>query len=81
MATGYWGVSSALGLSYRFDYFYANIEARYQYGLNNIISPPQRFALPELVYRFHDVFDDLSVRNLELSFGISVPLSYKSFKR
>ncbi len=81
MASGYWGLSSALGLAYRFEYFYAKLEARYQYGLNNIVSPSQRLELPELVYGFHDVFDDLTLQNLEISFGIYVPLSYKSFRR
>ncbi len=81
MATGYWGISSALGLAYRFEYFYAKMEARYQYGLNNVVAPDRRLALPELVYGFHDVLDDLSIRNLELSFGIYVPISYKSFRK
>lgn len=80
-AKGYWGLSSALGLAYRFEYFYAKVEARYQYGLNNIVSPTKRFELPELVYGFHDVFDDLSIQNFELSLGIYVPISYKSFRR
>lgn len=81
MGSGYWGISSALGCSYQFEYFYAKAEARYHQGFNNIISPKNRLNMPELVYGFHDVFDDLSIQNFELSFGIYVPISYKSFKR
>jgi hypothetical protein len=57
------------------------IEVNYKHSLRNIVNGDQRYENNELVFGYYDVFDDIKVRNWELSFNILLPVSFKAFRR
>jgi hypothetical protein len=60
--------------------FLLEIELNYKHVLNNIINKVNRYKIKELVFGYYDVFDDIKVRNWELSLKILVPIFFKAFK-
>lgn len=69
------------GIGYETGDLRLAIEVNYKHGLNNIIDKDRRFDNPELQFAYYDVFDDIKIRNFELSLKVMLPLSFKAFRR
>ena len=65
-----------MGFPFRLEFGF-----NYKHGLNNIVDKDQRYKPENLVFGYYDVFDDIKLRNWDLSFKILVPMSFKAFKR
>jgi hypothetical protein len=57
------------------------VELNYRHGLNNIVDESMRFENKELMFSYYDVFDDMKIRNWDLSVKVLLPLSYKAFRK
>ncbi len=57
------------------------VEVNYRFGLNNLVDEAHRFDNKELMFSYYDVFDDMKLRNWDLSVKLVLPLSYKAFRR
>lgn len=53
----------------------------YKYCFNNIVDAGRRYNERELIFGYYDVFDDIKLRNWDLTFKILFPISFKAFKR
>lgn len=57
------------------------IEVNYKHGFNNIVNEDRRYENKELIFGYYDVFDDLKLRNWDLTFKVLLPISFKAFRR
>ncbi|TAH21624.1 MAG: PorT family protein [Cytophagales bacterium] len=80
MSANNYGLMAGIGTSYAYQYFRFSFSATYRYGINNIINPATRYNNQELVYGYHDVFDNISLNQLNFQFGIAY-ITYKAFKK
>ena len=69
------------GIGYETGEIRLAVEVNYRHGLNNIVDKDRRYDNPELQFAYYDVFDDIMVRNVELSLKVMLPLSFKAFRR
>jgi hypothetical protein len=76
-----------LWLGAGFGYELKSIGARvqmglnYRHGLNNVVDSGQRYENKELMFAYYDVFDDMKLRNWDITVSVMLPLSYKAFRR
>lgn len=75
-----YGIMAGIGTTYAYQYFRFSLSATYRYGLNNIINPDKRYNNQELVFGYHDIFDNLRLNQLNFQFGVSY-VTYKAFRR
>lgn len=75
------GIRVGLGVDYDIGDFRLQVEANYKFGFNNIVDKANRFGNEQLMFAFYDVFDDMKLRNWELSVKLLLPISYKAFRR
>ncbi len=79
------GLCFGAGITYdtRFAGFrlFLELEVNYRHGFNNIVNEDQRYENAELIPGYYDVFDDIKLRNWDLTFKILLPISFKTFKR
>lgn len=57
------------------------LEGNYKISFNNIVNGNQRFGNDELIFGYYDIFDDIKIRNWELSLNLLLPVSFKAFRR
>jgi len=76
------GVMGGAGLSYNLGTMLIYLDAQYRYGLHSISSASNRYKGTRNLPGFGNVQDDLSIRNISLSFGCYFPLKFltKDFK-
>jgi hypothetical protein len=67
-----YSLTALYGVNKRFGAFYINAELRYQYGLNNLISPTDRFVTG-LTDEYGVYFNDFNQSSILMVFGITVP--------
>ena len=81
--TSNFGVWISAGLEYELGRSGIRLQlaTSYRHGLNNMVNEDRRFENKQLMYAFYDVFDDMKLRNWDLSINILLPLSYKAFKK
>jgi hypothetical protein len=65
-------VTALGGIKFRIGEFYLNAEARYQFGLNNLVSDENRFV-PDLVYNYQININDYRFSNFVLNVGATIP--------
>lgn len=58
-----------------------SIEVNYKYGLNNIVNEENRWGDMNITLGHYDVFDDMKIRNWDLSVKVLLPISFKAFRR
>ncbi len=81
IAPNHYGIMVGAGLNYAYQYFRFSFSATYRYGLNNIVIPANRYDNQELVFGYHDIFDDIRLDQLNLQIGVSYVLSHKAFRK
>ena len=60
------------GIKYRFGEIYLNVEARYQYGLYNIVNPKNR-TVDALTFNYNVTVNDYRQSNFILNVGVTYP--------
>jgi hypothetical protein len=65
-------VTAMGGIKFRIGEFYLNAEARYQFGLNNLVNDENRFV-PDLVYNYQVSINDYRFSNFVLNVGATIP--------
>jgi hypothetical protein len=75
------GIRIGAGIGYEIGGFHLQIEANYKHGFNNIIDEAGRFENKELMFAYYDVFDDIELRNWDISLKVLLPISFKAFRR
>lgn len=80
MSVNNYGLVAGIGANYAYQYFRFSFSATYRYGLNNIVNPTTRYDNQELVYGYHDVFDNIRLNQLNFQFGVTY-VTYKAFKQ
>jgi hypothetical protein len=75
------GIWVGAGIGYEIGGFHLQIEANYKHGFNNIIDEAGRFENKELMFAYYDVFDDIKLRNWDISLKVLLPISFKAFRR
>jgi hypothetical protein len=81
MSNRNYGLSGGAGLNYAYEYFRISFSITYRYGINNIINPANRYNNQDLVFGYHDIFDNIRLSQLNFQFGISYVLTHKAFRR
>ncbi len=72
-------VTALGGVKFRFGEIYINAEARYQFGINNLVNAKNR-TIEKLVNDYHETFDDYRQSNIILNVGVTYPY-FKPKKR
>ncbi|MTI38016.1 hypothetical protein E1140_00790 [Fulvivirga lutimaris] len=72
-------IIGGIGLNYRIGYSYVFIDARYSFGMNNIVKSEQQYSSRSLLYNYAFVDDFKRINTVSLSFGYIKPL-YKPRK-
>jgi hypothetical protein len=67
-----YSVTAMGGIKFRFGEIYLNAEARYQFGLYNIVDPKNR-TVDGLTYNYHVNINDYRQSNLVLNVGVTYP--------
>jgi len=75
-----YGLMAGIGATYAYQYFRFSFSATYRYGFNNIINPSKRYDNQELVFGYHDVFDNIRLNQLNFQFGLSY-VTYRAFRK
>lgn len=79
---GLWiGAGVGIGIKIVGKDVWVQLEVNYRHGLNNIVDKARRYENKVLMFAYYDVFDDMKLRNWDLSVKIVFPLSYKAFRR
>ena len=73
------GYMVGFGITYEFNKFALNIDARYKYGLLNLTNSSNRFANPVAALGFYDIPNDIKINNIELGFSLLYHLNFKVF--
>ncbi|SFE93377.1 outer membrane beta-barrel protein [Thermoflexibacter ruber] len=81
LSSHYYGLVIGTGMGYHFQNFRFSFSATYRYGLNNIVNPAQRYTNQDLVFGYHDIFDNMLLNSLSLQLSISYVLTHKAFRR
>jgi hypothetical protein len=77
----YYGFVGGAGLNYAYQYFRFSFSVTYRYGINNIINPANRYNNQDLVFGYHDIFDNINLNQLNFQFGVAYTLSHKAFRK
>lgn len=64
---------AGLGMTYKWDTEYLALELGYAWGLTNLVNPNQRFANPEMAFRFGYVDPDWNLHRLTLTLSYWLP--------
>ncbi len=75
-----YGLMAGIGTTYAYQYFRFSFSATYRYGFSNIVNPAKRYNNQELVFGYHDVFDNVRLNQLNFQFGVSY-VTYKAFRK
>jgi hypothetical protein len=75
------GIWVGAGIESNIGGFRLQIETNYKFGFKNIVDTANRFTNQQLMYAFYDVFDDMKLRNWELTLKVLLPISFKAFRR
>ncbi|HLP60568.1 MAG TPA: outer membrane beta-barrel protein, partial [Candidatus Deferrimicrobium sp.] len=75
------GIWAGAGIELYIWGFRLQIETNYKFGLKNIVAKANRFTNEQLMFAFYDVFDDMKLRNWELTLKVLLPISFKAFRR
>jgi hypothetical protein len=62
------------GAGFNADNFRFALEANYRKGINNIVNEKNRYKNNQLTNAYYDVPDDISLKNIEISFTCTLPL-------
>lgn len=81
LSSNYYGFIAGAGMGYHYQNFRLSFSATYRYGMNNIVNPAQRYTNQDLVFGYHDIFDNTLLNSLNFQLAISYVLTYKAFKR
>jgi hypothetical protein len=63
----------AAGAKYRIGAIYLTGDLQYQYGLLNVVDPSQRYSIPELVYDYGFVLDNMKQHTILFRIGVTYP--------
>jgi hypothetical protein len=77
----HYGLMIGTGINYAYQYFRFSFSATYRYGINNIVVPANRYNNQDLVFGYHDIFDNIRLDQLNLQVGVSYVLNHKAFKK
>ncbi|MCP5101982.1 MAG: hypothetical protein GY950_01320, partial [bacterium] len=69
------------GIRYQIRDIHLALEVNYKHAFNNIVNEAGRWGNSELLYHYYDVFDDMKVKSLDVSFKVLFPISFKAFGR
>jgi hypothetical protein len=72
-------IIGGIGLNYRIGYSYIFVDARYSFGMNNIVKSDKQYSSRSLLYNYAFVDDFKRINTVSLSFGYIKPL-YKPRK-
>jgi hypothetical protein len=81
LTSNYYGFVAGTGISYHYQNFRLSFSATYRHGINNIVNPIQRYTNQDLVFGYHDIFDNTLLNSLNLQLSISYILTHKAFRR
>lgn len=70
------GLLAGAGFCYNTGTMLLFLDAQYRMGLHNITHVQNRYSGSRDLYGFGNVLDDISIRNIELSFGCYFPLKF-----
>lgn len=76
-----WGPWVGVGIGYDTGPFQLGIELNYKHGFRNIVNEDHRYENQLLVFGYYDVFDDIKIRNWDLSLKVLLPISFKAFRK
>lgn len=57
------------------------LEVNYKHAFGNIVNRKNRYENTDLLFRYYDVFDDIKIRNWEVSLNVLLPVSFKAFRK
>ena len=77
----YYGLVGGAGLNYAYENFRFSFSFTYRYGLNNIVSTTNRYDNQDLIFGYHDIFDNIRLDQLNFQLGVSYTLTHKAFRR
>jgi hypothetical protein len=80
-AWGGGGILIGAGIGYDARGIRVEAEVNFKYQFNNIVNGKYRDDNQQLVFAYFDVFDDMKLKNWDLSINILLPLSFKVFRR
>lgn len=75
------GILAGAVLGYNIEGIRLEVHLNYKFTFNNIFKKDQRYENIELMLGYYDVFDDLKLSYWDLSVNVSIPLSFKAFRR
>jgi len=75
-----YGIMAGIGANYGYQYLRFSFSITYRYGISNIINPATRYSNQELVYGYHDIFDNIRLNQLNFQFGVAY-VTYKAFRK
>lgn len=81
LSSRYYGLIGGSGLNYAYEYLRLSFSVTYRYGFNNIINPANRYDNQDLVFGYHDIFDNIRLDQLNFQLGIAYTLSHKAFRK
>ncbi|NIM11874.1 MAG: outer membrane beta-barrel protein [Candidatus Aminicenantes bacterium] len=74
------GFCLGAGIDYDAGDLRLGIEINYKHLLGNIVNKDHRFD-KDILLGYYDVFDDITIRNVEISLKVLLPISFKAFRR